>query len=93
VRLPTELTIGGMKYTVEEDDVELARDARVGCADHYKGRILVASWLGDEQKWVTFWHEVLHCIDNTYLNGCLEEAQVNTLANGLRQVLKQMEGL
>jgi hypothetical protein len=90
MKAPESLDIGGMRYPIEEDDVELAREARVGCSDHYKGRIVIASWLCPEQWNVTFWHEVIHCIDSTYLNGTLEEGEVNTLANGLCQVLKQL---
>lgn len=62
MNLPKKVKIGSIDYTIEEVKV-VDRDKLVwGQIDYRNSTIKIDKLLDDEQKDITFWHEVLHAM-------------------------------
>jgi len=86
----SRVQIGGVVYSIEKNDVELAAESRLGSTDHSKCRILIMSWLSPQQRNQVFWHEGTHDVDHIYLGGKLKESEVDSFGQGLYQVVRQL---
>jgi len=93
MKIPEKIKVAGHTYKVIWDDEYLSNQDYLGLAVHrelliylcktFKGSNLPKSLI--EQNCI---HEILHCIDTVYNNHELSENQVDRLAEGLYQVLK-----
>lgn len=98
MKIPKELQIGGLKYTVVFND-KLADDKGVlGEINHHTHEILIThkskhGKLTDEFVEQTYLHEVIHAIleimQETELND--NEKFVNTFSAFIHQVIKQLD--
>ena len=86
MKIPKVLKILGYTYTVKEVEPEddFINEA-VGRIDRWKNRIVIKKTLSSAMKESALLHEILHAID---VNGRLTEVQIEDLAEGLYQVLK-----
>jgi hypothetical protein len=85
VTIPEFIIIGDIRYNVHFVD-RIDDDDSCGESCRVTNTIKICSKLSDENKELTFWHEVLHLI-----NGELEESEVDMLAVLIHQVIKQTE--
>jgi len=89
MKIPKKLKICGLDYTVE-----LRKDFQIKeglSGQHQATQCKIILQNNDYNKQVieqTFFHELLHAIDDNYNNSGLDENQVNALSNGIYQVLK-----
>jgi len=83
LKLPTQLKIGGHTYKIQLIEESLLEDNETcGRIDRSKGLILIGKNLMQSEKEVTLFHEIIHGI-----NGELKEELVDSLAQGIYQVL------
>lgn len=89
IDLPDSVAIGPFRYRVQVEPEPFPDDRKAsvlcGEADHNKGLIRVLQATPD-RMFVTYWHEVLHGIDDV-AGTELSEDQVNRLAPLLASVL------
>lgn len=79
MRIPSSIKIGGITYKVEIKD--LGDD--MGKTTFDKSLISIDEKLNQEQREATFYHEVIHCINNQ-----LTEMEVEFLAQSIYQIIK-----
>lgn len=82
MKIPAKIKVGGLWFDVKQvpsDEV----DDDYGTASSSKQTIKLNKELPQDVKELTFLHEILHCI-----NGEMEEKEVEFIAFGLFQVLK-----
>lgn len=92
MEIPKLLKVGNLLYDVGELNVD---DKELGKSNHKYQWIKLHPDLKTENKEETLIHEVLHQIldDAGYFDESDNEKLVNTLANGIYQVLKDNEFL
>ena len=88
--LPNKIEIGGFTYSIIVDTDELENKISFADSTDFLKRIRIKGNLSGQQLTASLLHEFLHCIDHTYLGEVFEEKQIEVLANGLYQVLKQL---
>lgn len=97
INIPAKIRVGAINYTVKcADNDGFDHDSHVGSTDLYKSEVLLrcksrsGDELGKNYLEEVFLHELIHCINNQYLTGQrqLSEDQVDQVAKGLHQVLK-----
>lgn len=88
-KVPDAVVVGPFRYEVRVEDTPFPDDTHqtmlCGQADHNGGMIRVLRATPD-RMFVTFWHEVLHAIDDVAGTG-LPEDVINRLAPVLAGVL------
>ena len=95
MKIPDKIKIGGHWVNVVRVESFDGHDGMAGQAKHTKMEILLAEkCYGDEQAEsnvaVGLLHEIVHHVDSLYQTG-LKERQVDTLSEGLFQVLRDNE--
>jgi len=75
----TKLKIGGITYKV----IYCELDELMGITDFTTSTIKIDNNQNDSQKFATLIHEILHCLNNQ-----LTEMEVEFLAQGINQVIK-----
>lgn len=89
MKLPKKVRICGIDYIVKKDNMITVNQGCVGISKAEQAEILMAIDGLDPQKVEqTFFHEVLHAVDCHFNCSKLGEEQVNLIANGLYQVLR-----
>jgi len=89
MKIPKKLKICGLNYTIKMEDSLHANQGLAG--EHCTHKLLIRIQKKDyepQKMEQTFFHEVMHAIDDHYLNNKLSEDQVSVLSNGFYQVLK-----
>ena len=90
MKIPEKIRVGGHIYTIEYSKDLVRDDNRLGQVCWQKMLVL----LEENQAWsslvVSFLHETLHLIDKHYNNKALTEDEVDSIAEGLFQVLSDM---
>ena len=93
IKIPKTIKVGGLDYHIrmdKETDVELdARQHYGECATYLK-RIRLNSRLDNQQLNVTWYHELVHAVDDVYLGECLDESVIKQMAHGLHQIFDQL---
>lgn len=96
MKIPKQLKIGGHIYKIKVVDGEDQKKGGScwGKTFHHQKEIYIDESAALSQQEETFFHEILHCIDQVYngqefvKDGNDGEATVSRLAEGLYQVLK-----
>lgn len=85
MRIPNKIKIGSIVYAVEfvDDDV---LDGSIGDICRYKNIIRLSKTAAPEQLNATFWHEVIHAINDKF-----DEITVEFLALSLNQIFTENE--
>ena len=82
------LKIGGFTVAVEEATHDLTYRGLVGYCDNHRMVIQLRTDLGDQAIAQTYVHEVMHMLEEVYLEGdTLTERQISALSHGLFQIL------
>ena len=96
MKIPAEVRIGGVEYTVVEDCPSLndGQNLLYGEIDYRDSEIRLTDIVkGHQTKCITLWHEILHGI---FEHACLhpenEEQVVEILSKGIYQVLQDNGG-
>jgi len=86
--LPTKIKIGGVYYTVEEQENLINIDDAWGRVDYFNSHIRVDKSLSHDRKEQSLIHEVLHAIflESGYKEQ--DEDMINRVSIVLHQVLK-----
>jgi hypothetical protein len=93
IKIPKTIKIGGFDYKIEmTEEARADLDSRNRHGEHASvlRRIRIRPNDLPQQTSQTFLHEVVHAIDDIYLDYSLEEKEVGQLANGLLQVFEQL---
>jgi len=93
VQLRSEIDVGSFTYELRHGKAvtdDLASGTRFSEISGYLKRISLDDTLSEQQQDNDFIHEVVHAINQVYLDGELEERQVKCVSNGFHQVLKQL---
>jgi len=88
MKLPDTLRVCGLDYEIIVDD-NLSLD-RGATGQHHSEQLTITiqtHGVNKQRVLQTFWHEVIHAIDEHYLSGDMAENQVRALASGIYQVL------
>jgi hypothetical protein len=88
INLPSTLKVCGLIYEIIVDD-NLSLD-RGATGQHHAEQLTITiqtHGVNNQRVIQTFLHEIIHAIDEHYLNGDLQEGQVRSLASGFYQVL------
>ena len=91
IRIPKEVQSGGVTYQVKWDESARQRLETEGCNGQCNKQdliILISPKMARVAQ--TFIHEIVHAIDYEYCQGTLTEVQVDSLATGFLQVLRQL---
>ena len=87
---PKKIQVGAKTYKVKIVD-DLARfEGSRGDVCHNRLEIKIEKRMIPSEKETTFWHEVMHSIDQVFLAHSVDEKSIDALANGLHQVLQGM---
>lgn len=88
MKLPDTLRVCGLDYEIIVDD-NLSLDRGATGQHHAEQlRITIQTHGVNKQRILqTFWHEIVHAIDEHYSDGMMTENQVRALASGIYQVL------
>ena len=94
IKVPKRIKIGGIDYKVKADTEarhELSSHSWRGSSSSVKREILIhnSDVYNQQDKSVTFLHELLHSISDVYCANHVAEDDVDGLANGLHQVLEK----
>jgi hypothetical protein len=83
--IPAKVKIGYKEFDVQLVDYPILVGGKecYGSIDHNDYIIKINKTYKNNQQAATFLHEVLHGIDDMYLNGKLEEDDIEMLAKGL----------
>lgn len=93
MKIPNKIKVGGFEYKVVRN-YRFKETALAGQAHHRTLEIRLSDVETNGLKYPkskveeTFLHELLHCVDNVYNCGKLDEDMVDRLSNGLYQVLE-----
>jgi hypothetical protein len=92
MKLPDTLRVCGLDYEVIVDD-NLSLDRGATGQHHAEQLTITIQTHGVNKQRVlqTFWHEIIHAIDEQYSDGQMTENQVRALASGIYQVLSDNE--
>ena len=77
LKIPKEIKIGGIVYTITVKDME----ELCGLIDRSKDTILIGKNISSGQKEFAFWHEIIHA-----WNGELDDVTVDTIAQMIHQI-------
>ncbi len=89
MKIPKKVKICGLNYTIRFNDSLHIKEGLQGTLRENQLEIILQNKDYNFQKVEqTFWHEIFHAIDLNYCNNELTEKQVDNIANGLYQVLK-----
>jgi hypothetical protein len=94
VKLPKTIKVGGLDIALEIGGaVEKELSSKIVYGDYNQGmrRIRLTNNFDPERLSNSFLHEILHAIDDRYNNYQLTEETTEALANGLYEVLTQLE--
>jgi len=89
VKLPNKIQVGGHWY-------KLVLDSRVkdfgqrADINYEKQRISINPNQPQSQKEESFLHEALHFVEQVYCRGDVDEAEIDSLSQGIWQVLAQL---
>jgi len=87
MKIPKKLKICGLDYKVIFKDDLHQKEGFAGLHRPVEQIIELEKNYHPQTVERNFLHEIVHAINNNYCNGELTENQVNSLANGLYQVL------
>lgn len=97
MNIPDKVKVGGYWYEIRKGYQFTEQADLLGQADH-DGLVIRLSDkdatgrdMPEQKKEEVFIHEILHCIDAVYNSAKLDEEIVERIAEGLYQVLKDME--
>ena len=91
MKIPDKILVGGHTYeVVVGNDRGLESEGLRGSHSGFLRKIELRSEMSDEELSCTFIHEILHAINEVYINSVLIEREVDGLANGFHQVLEQL---
>lgn len=90
MKTPKSVNIGAVEYAIiEVPDLVRLENCRGRC-DHTRLEI----WIEQNDlpiiKTATLYHEIMHCVDQQYLQGILCDNQVDALGNGWHQAMRSM---
>jgi heat shock protein HspQ len=87
MNIPDKVKIGGLIYDVSiEKGVCHGLNKAYGTCDYEALEISIEKDYSEQKIKQTFWHEVMHAIDNEYHAG-LSEKQIDQMACGLYSVI------
>ena len=90
MKIPKSIKVGGHTYKVVIDEHLWHNENLHGEAD-YNNHIIKLDPAGHRESFAqTFLHEVLHVIDKHFDNKALTEDEIDSMAEGLFQVLSDM---
>ena len=90
VIVPLTIEIGPFTWRIIVDPNLRDEEDQSGQTNYRHLTLSIYSGLIPEQAQQTFWHEIVHCIDFTYLNRKLSEDEVAAISNGFYQVIKSL---
>ena len=93
IKIPDKLEIGPFSYKILKDDATrqyLHNVGKLGEHDTMEVTLRLCVSSNPQQVMNTFLHEIVHAVGEHYLETKLAEKQVECLANGIQQVLKQL---
>lgn len=88
MKIPKEVKIGGLTYKVIQNYIFTERVDLRGQCDNTAQEIRLMGKISQESIEQTFFHELLHAIDNVYNAYKLDDDTTERLSQGLYQVLK-----
>jgi hypothetical protein len=88
--IPEKIKIGYKEYTIKFVDYPILVNGKecYGSIDYNECVIKINNTFNQIQQEATFWHEVIHGIDDMHLAGKLEEIDTELFAKGLYMVFK-----
>lgn len=89
MKIPNKMRIAGIDYKVIKEKSMALNEGLAGSHTAHLCEIRLQTKGYNQQKTEqTFFHEVIHAIGDHYINNELTERQVDNLATGIYQVLK-----
>lgn len=88
MKIPETVRVCGLDYKVIKSESLAIKDGLTG--SHNPETLVIEvhnHFAGPARMEQVFFHELVHAIDEHYMNKKLEEDQVNALGNGIYQVL------
>ena len=86
VKIPKEIKIGTLDYTITLDPYIWKEDAQKGQVNYMKLTIKLDPQIPESQRSLTLIHEVIHIVCDNY-NVHLDEDDVDRLAHGIGEFL------
>lgn len=88
--IPDKVKIGYKEYSIKFVDYPILVNGKecYGSIDYNDCVIKINSTFSQTQQEATFWHEVVHGIDDMHLGGKLEELDTELFSKGLYMFLK-----
>ena len=88
--IPDKVKIGYKEYEIKKVDYPILVDGKecYGSIEYNQYVIKINNNFKDTHQEATFWHEILHGIDEMYANNQLEEKDVELLSKGLFMFFK-----
>jgi len=90
IKIPESIKIGGHTYLINWEPMLHRTEGRQGRICFPSQDITLLTELHPDAEMESFIHEVLHGIDNVYLNDHLSEDDISNMSEGLSQVLIEM---
>ena len=90
MKIPKTIKVGGHTYEVVIDEHLWHNENLHGQVDYNNQVITLDTYGHPQQLSATFIHEVLHAIDRYFNNKALTEDEIDSMAEGLFQVLSDM---
>jgi len=88
--VPKTIQVGGHVYTIRFNAVKVRDEGRRGLVNHRLQLIELGSERSESGMYTTLIHELVHIIDYVYNHNDLSEGAIDSLAEGLNQVLPQL---
>jgi len=89
VALPSKIQVGGLVYKVVYNPL-LATISHIGLCRTEVQRIELVGDMSKQRELSVWIHELMHAINNAYLNSKLEESEIDSMAEGWHQVFTQL---
>ena len=86
MKIPKKILVGGKCYRIIKN-YSFKETSLWGQADHNTLEIRLSGGLASIQLEEVFLHEIIHCVDEIYLNRKLSEDEINGFSQGMFQVL------
>lgn len=84
--IPKSVQVGGHTYSIKFAD-EMRDEGDWGRVHHRRQVIEINPARPESQKFEALIHEILHLVNNVYLDSKLDEAELDSISEGMTQAL------
>lgn len=90
IRVPKRIQVGGHIYSIDYNDEIERKEHLWGTHDHHDLKIEIYPHISPTVKTSTLLHELLHAISVVYAQSKCDDDTIQSIAEGLTQVMSQI---